>query len=97
MKHTLNNGARDRPWENYIHLKLVLYKLQLLANSDILEKIKILNWVNLKNYRNWLTDLKNEFSVTGGEGLMGRDRLEVWDWHVHTSTFKIDYQQGPTM
>ena len=43
MKHSLHNGARDRPWESYIHLKLVLYKLQLLASSDILEKIKILN------------------------------------------------------
>lgn len=41
MKYALNNGATDRPWESYIHLKLVLCKLQL--NFDILEKIKIHN------------------------------------------------------
>ena len=23
----------------------------------------------------------------------GRDRLGVWDWHVHTAVFKIDNQQ----
>ena len=27
----------------------------------------------------------------------GRDRLEVWDWHVHTAIFKTDNQQGPTV
>ena len=26
-----------------------------------------------------------------------RDRLGVWDWHVHTAIFKIDNQQGPTV
>ena len=24
-----------------------------------------------------------------------RDRLEVWDSHVHTAIFKMDNQQGP--
>ena len=28
---------------------------------------------------------------------MGKDRLGVWDGHVHTATFKIDNQQGPTV
>ena len=28
---------------------------------------------------------------------MGKDRLGVWDGHVHTATFKIDYQQEPTV
>ena len=27
----------------------------------------------------------------------GRDRLGVWDWHVHTAIFKVDNQQGPTV
>ena len=26
-----------------------------------------------------------------------RDRLGVWDWHVHTAIFKIENQQGPTV
>ena len=29
---------------------------------------------------------------TGG----GRDKLGVWDWHIHINIFKIDNQQGPT-
>ena len=29
--------------------------------------------------------------------LGGSDRLGVWDRHVHTATFKIDNQQGPTV
>ena len=33
--------------------------------------------------------------VTRGKG--GGDRSGVWDWHVHTTTFKIDNQQGPTL
>ena len=30
-------------------------------------------------------------------GGVGRDNLGVWDWHVHTTVFKIDNQQGPTV
>ena len=30
-----------------------------------------------------------------GERVAGRDRLGVWDLHVHTSVFKIGNQQGP--
>ena len=25
------------------------------------------------------------------------DRLGVWDWHIHTTIFKTDNQQGPTV
>ena len=31
----------------------------------------------------------------GGGG--GRDKLGVWDWHIHTTIYKIDNQQGPTV
>ena len=27
----------------------------------------------------------------------GRDRLGVYDWHVHTFIFKLDNQQGPAV
>ena len=30
-------------------------------------------------------------------GVVGRDRLGVWNWHVHTAIFKVDNQQGPTV
>ena len=35
-------------------------------------------------HKSRLTDLENKLMVT-----RGRDRLGVWDWHVHTSVFKI--------
>ena len=42
------------------------------------------------------TDLKNKLMVTR-EKVGGRDRLGVWDWHVHTIMFKIEIQQGSTL
>ena len=32
-----------------------------------------------------------------GGSMARRDRLGVWDWHVHTVIFKIYNQQGPTV
>ena len=38
----------------------------------------------------------SEFSQT--ETCYGeRGGLGVWDWHAHTTVFKIDNQQGPTI
>ena len=50
-----------------------------------------------KNYPDELiyrteTDSEKELMSPGG-----RDRLRVWDWHVHTAIFKVDNQQGPTV
>ena len=33
--------------------------------------------------------------VTKGE--RGGDKLGDWDRHIHTTTYKIDNQQGPTV
>ena len=33
--------------------------------------------------------------VTKGE--RGRDKLGVWDQQIHTTIYKIDKQQGPTI
>ena len=27
----------------------------------------------------------------------GRDSYEIWDKHIHTATFKMNNQQGPTL
>ena len=27
----------------------------------------------------------------------GKEKLGVWDWHIHTTIFKTDNQQGPTI
>ena len=36
------------------------------------------------------------YGYQGGR-VAGRDRLGVWDWQVHTDTFKVGNQQGPTV
>ena len=33
--------------------------------------------------------------LKGKEG--GKDKLGDWDYHIHTTIYKIDYQQGPTV
>ena len=33
----------------------------------------------------------------GKVGGGGMDKLGVWDWHIHTTVFKTDNQQGPTV
>ena len=50
--------------------------------------------MNLRG-RNRLTDFKNKLMVMKGVK-WGRDKLGVWDSHLHTSIYKTDKQQGPT-
>ena len=40
--------------------------------------------------------LENKLTITRGKG-ESRDRLGVWDRYVHTTIFKINNQQGPTV
>lgn len=51
--------------------------------------------MNLFTNRNRLTNVKNEFMVTGGKSCQGID----WEFGVdiHTARVKIDKQQGPTI
>ena len=39
---------------------------------------------------------KKQYMVTKGES-SGRDKLGVWDEQIHTTVYKIDEQQGPTV
>ena len=32
-----------------------------------------------------------------GKGRGGRDKLGVWDKHIHATIYKTDNQQGPTV
>ena len=42
-----------------------------------------------------VTDIESKFMVTKEEG--GRNKLGVRDQHVHSTKYKIDNQQGPTV
>ena len=44
--------------------------------------------------RNRVTDVENKH---GYQGERGGDKLGDWDWHTHTTIYKIDNQQGPTV
>ena len=46
---------------------------------------------SLKKWHKW-TYVWNSHQ---GEGLVGRDRLAIENWHVHTAAFNINYQQRP--
>ena len=35
--------------------------------------------------------------VTKGETVVGRDKLGVWDKHIHTAIYIVDNQQGLTV
>ena len=52
-------------------------------------------WMYLQN-RKRLSDFKNKLMVTKMEKLGGGvERINVSDWHIPTTIFKTDYQQGP--
>ena len=54
-------------------------------------------WTYLQN-RNRLIDMENKLMVTKGESRSrGRDKLGVWDWHIHITVYKTDKQQEPTI
>ena len=45
-----------------------------------------------------LTDIENKLMVTKGEMWGGgKHKSGAWDKHTHTTTCKIDNEQGPTV
>ena len=69
------------------------HDIAYIQNVKKMIQVKIIwNKCTYLQNRYRLTDLESESMVTGekGEG-------EGWDWHVHTITFKMDNQQGPTV
>ena len=42
-------------------------------------------------------ETQKEFTVTFGEEQGVKHRLGSWGWHVHTTIFKIDSHQEPTV
>ena len=52
--------------------------------------------MNLLTKQKW-TRRQKEFTVTFGEEQGVKHRLGSWGWHVHTTIFKIDSHQEPTV
>ena len=48
--------------------------------------------MNLFTKLNRVTAVENKLMVTKGER-RGSDKLGDWDWHVHTTIFKIDIDE----
>jgi len=52
--------------------------------------------MNLFTKEKWTHRLwKQTCGYKRGKG-QGRDKLGVWDWHTHTTIYKLDNQQRPT-
>ena len=60
------------------------------------ESTKWYKWTYLQN-RNRLTNFKNKLMVSQRGKMVGRDKLGVWNSHIHTTIYEIDNQQGPTV
>ena len=46
--------------------------------------------------RNRLTDIEHKQDCQRGK-VGGKDKLGIWEQQIHTTIYKIDKQQGPTM
>ena len=63
--------------------KTISYDTPYMWNQN-----KWYKWTYLQN-RNRVTDVENKLMVTkGARG--GRDKLGDWDWHIHTTIYKIN-------
>ena len=80
-------------------IKETLYKESVSQISDDIAYMwNIKKWCKgtyLQN-RNRLTDIERKHGYQRGK-VVGRDKLGIWNWHIHTTIFKIDKQQGLTI
>ena len=53
-------------------------------------------WTYLQD-RKRITDVENKVMVPKGETVKRKDKLGVWDEQIHTTIYKINHQQEPTV
>ena len=58
------------------------------TNAYMWNPEKWYRWTYLQS-RNRVTDIENNFMVNK-RGREGWDELGNWDWHIHTTVYKID-------
>ena len=78
---------------------IVLRKTNIIWYHLYVESKK---WTNQLIYKTETdTQTENKLIVTKGEKREvrwgGRDKLGVWDEQIHTTIYKMDKQQGPTV
>ena len=85
------DGPRDyhTKWSKPDRERQISYDITYMWNLK-----KWYKWTYLQS-RNRLTDVENKLTVTKQGG--SRDKLGDWDWHIHTTLYKTDNQQGPTV
>ena len=67
----------------------ISYDIAYMQNPE-----KLYKWTHLQN-KDWQTWRRN-LQLPERKGRK-RDKLWVWDWHVHTAIFITGNQQGPTV
>ena len=77
------DGSRDchTDWSKSHRERQISYDIAYIRNLKQGYK-----WTYLQN-RNRVTDVENKH---GYQGVGGRDKLEDWDWHTHTTIHEID-------
>ena len=70
---------------------------QISYDTAYMWNLKKMIQMNLFTKQKQTHRLRKKLMVIKGERWEGRDKLGVWDWHIHTTKFKIDNQQGPTV
>ena len=89
----------ESEWMFLCHYKINYEPGEYHTKSDRGRQIYDVTYTESKNTDTWIS-LQNRNRLRewthGYQGeVRGRDRLRVWGWHVHTTVFKTDNQQGP--
>ena len=79
------DGPRDchTKWSKSDRERQISYDIAYMWNL----KKKVYKWTYLQN-QNRVTNAEINLWLPGSKE--GRDKLEDWDWHIHTTIYKID-------
>ena len=106
-RHWFDPWVRKNPWRRkWQHIPVFLpgkshgqRSLGVTKELDMTEQLKKNTW-NLKKWYKWTYLWKRNETHRLREWIYGyqkgRDRMGIWDWHVHTAISERENQQEPT-